>query len=317
MREEISNRLAAVSIRDLLLVLAVQRSRGFRQAANDMGISASGLSHQVRKVEVALKATLFERNGQSVKTTPEGEQLLRKIAQIIDAVAELDALTKETEKPFGGRLRLGIISTLGPYITPHLLALFEKHYPQVRLDLIEGKTEGLTRRLQTAEIDLMLRCRNCEDKNLECYPLFIEPFDAIVGSGHPLALQDTVHISDVGAFEFLTLADFETYSEDTLPAAVDCQSASDCAGPCARIKGLSLETIGTIISSKGGASVVPSFASSRLSTIPNVKILRITGNAPQRTIKAAWRKSSSHSSALKKLSDRIASQFPSPSPASP
>ena len=89
MREEISNRLAAVSIRDLMLVMAVQRCNGFRQAAMEMGISASGLSHQVRKVESALHTTLFERNGQTIKTTPEGERVLRSILSIIESCEPL------------------------------------------------------------------------------------------------------------------------------------------------------------------------------------------------------------------------------------
>ena len=74
-REVISNKLAAVSVRDLLLVEAVAMKRSFRYAAIDMGISTSGLSYQVKKVEEILGQPIFER-GSKITPTAFGKEVL-------------------------------------------------------------------------------------------------------------------------------------------------------------------------------------------------------------------------------------------------
>lgn len=85
-RTIISNKLSAVSIRDFLLVTTVWKRSSFKVVARELGISPSGLSHQVRKVEEALGTTLFERSSQQVKTTLEGEVLLSHIQDVLSRV---------------------------------------------------------------------------------------------------------------------------------------------------------------------------------------------------------------------------------------
>jgi LysR family hydrogen peroxide-inducible transcriptional activator len=87
-RTIISNKLSAVSIRDLVLVRTVWKRSSFRTVARELGISPSGLSHQVRKVEEALGTAIFERSNQQVKATPEGKKLLSHIEDILREVGK-------------------------------------------------------------------------------------------------------------------------------------------------------------------------------------------------------------------------------------
>ena len=299
-RTIISNKLSAVSIRDFLLVTTVWKRSSFRVAARELGISPSGLSHQVRKVEEALGTTLFERSSQQVKATLEGEVLLSHIQDVLGVVGKLDLLAVKTSRPFGGHLKLGAISTIGAYVLPYVVNLFEANFPNVRIDLLEGKTEGVTQRLRGSEIDMMLSCRFADNADMETKPLFTERFDLIVNVAHPLAANTSINVQDLDASEFMTMADGEGYSEDTLPATIRT-AQHDYNACCTEIRGLSLETIGALVSTRGGASLVPSLASPRLSTFPNVKIVSISGRAPQRTIYASWRRSSPHQEAFHQL----------------
>ncbi len=304
-RTIISNKLSAVSIRDLVLVRTVWKRSSFRTVARELGISPSGLSHQVRKVEEALGTAIFERSNQQVKATPEGKKLLSHIEDILREVGKLDLLATKTSKPFGGHLKLGAISALGAYIMPHVVGLFETSFPDVSLDFLEGKTEGVTQRLRVGDIDMMLSCRLTDGVDLETKPLLTERFDLIVNATHPLAKETSVNVRDIEKFRFIMMTDGEGYSEDTLSSALLSKTRQDGDGHCTEIRGLSFETIGALVSARGGASMVPSLSSPRLSAFPNVKIIRISGRTPQRTIYASWRKSSPHQEAFHRLCNAL------------
>lgn len=155
MCEVISNRLAAISLRDLLLVEAVARFKGFRPAAEVMGISASGLSHQVRKVELAFGHDIFER-GQKVSLTKAGQQTLEVIEKVLGTMAALESPASDGGRLLGPMLRLGIISSLAPSNLLRLMALCEAHSPGTEIELISGKHHGLMRRLMEREIDVLI-----------------------------------------------------------------------------------------------------------------------------------------------------------------
>src|SRR5919199_2869701 len=58
---------------------AVTRSGSFRSAADDLGLTASAVSHAIRTLERDLGAVLFEREGRSVRLTAKGETLMRHV----------------------------------------------------------------------------------------------------------------------------------------------------------------------------------------------------------------------------------------------
>lgn len=303
-RTIISNRLSAVSIRDLVLVSTVWKRSSFRTVARELGISPSGLSHQVRKVEDALATTLFERSSQNVKATPEGILLLSHIEQVLREVGALDLLATKTAMPFGGHFKLGVISALGPYIMPHFVALFEAIFPTITLDFLEGKTEGVTQRLRGGEIDMMLSCRKDDGRDFETRKLFAERLDLIVNTAHPIANVNMVTMQELASLDIMTMADGEGYSEDTT-VPPPAQNGDGIYGPTSEIRGLSFETIGALISTRGGMSLVPALSVPRLAAFPNVRIIRIDGNAPMRKIYASWRSSSPHHQAFHQLCDAL------------
>ncbi|WJS85268.1 LysR family transcriptional regulator [Paracoccus sp. TOH] len=155
MREVISNRLSAISIRDLLLVEAVAQRGSFRQAAEAIGISTSGLSHQIRKVEDIFGAAIFER-GTRVTLTTSGKMVLEAIADTLASATRLEALRDQPSMPLGAVLRIGVITSLAPGDLVRIVEACRRNSPQTRLEIVSGKHQGLLRRLQHREIDLLI-----------------------------------------------------------------------------------------------------------------------------------------------------------------
>ncbi|MFC0387518.1 LysR family transcriptional regulator [Muricoccus vinaceus] len=111
---------------------AAARTGSFRRAAEDLGLTPSAVSHAIRALERDLGTVLFEREGRSVKLTPEGDTLMRHV-----------------ERGFG-ELQLGISSVAAR--RPELLKLhsapsFAAQWLVPRLGRLMTECEGLDLRI--------------------------------------------------------------------------------------------------------------------------------------------------------------------------
>src|SRR5579883_821467 len=110
-----------LSLADVQAVLEVDRLKSFRRAADACKISQPSLSAQVKKVEEALGARLFERERRQFSVTEAGIRAIPYLRSIADAYRELgESVSKSEDAPLCGSLSLGMIPTLGPYYAPHL-----------------------------------------------------------------------------------------------------------------------------------------------------------------------------------------------------
>lgn len=278
-RSMISMGLAAVSLRDLALVQAVHRKGGFTAAARAMHISPSGLSHQIQKVEQALDVALFERGGRGVLPTAAGQRLLAQIDRVLAAAEVLDQAAHHSTSAFGGELRLGVLSTLGPYLLPHLIEPFPQRFEGTRLSLSEGKPRGLLRRLHEGELDVVLAQPAQTPPGVSMQPLFFEPYDVLMHRSHPLAERDRVRIEELDDNAILMA---ESHGDD--------HDESDDE----RIQDVSLESLAALVALRGGYTLVPSLARQRLASIADVQLARIEemDAPPGRHIALYWRQAS-------------------------
>ena len=87
---------------DLVAFLAVARERSFTRAAAQLGVSASALSHTIRKLEERVGVRLLTRTTRSVSPTEAGERLLRTIGPHFDEIhREVEGLSELRDKPAG------------------------------------------------------------------------------------------------------------------------------------------------------------------------------------------------------------------------
>src|ERR1700744_6358117 len=113
--------LAGLSLRDLEYAVAIADLQHFGRAAERCGVSQAGLSGQVRKLEALLGTPLFECPTRRIVVTPQGEVLIVQARAVLGAARVLLEMARAQADPLRGRLRLGVIATLGPYYLPGLL----------------------------------------------------------------------------------------------------------------------------------------------------------------------------------------------------
>lgn len=126
----------AVEINDLAAFLSVARAGGFRDAARISGVSASGLSTAVRRLETKLGVRLLNRTTRSVAPTEAGLRLIERLAPALSEMeAALDVLNRFRDRP-AGTLKLNVPASAARVILPRIVAAFIKTYPDIRVEVI-------------------------------------------------------------------------------------------------------------------------------------------------------------------------------------
>ena len=121
---------------DLAAFVSVARAAGFRDAARINGLSASGLSIAVRRLEAKLGLRLLNRTTRSVAPTEAGLRLIEKLTPLFSEMeAALDVLNGFRETPTG-TLKLNVPSSAARIVLPTIIAPFLKAYPDIRVEIV-------------------------------------------------------------------------------------------------------------------------------------------------------------------------------------
>jgi len=125
-----------VEINDLAAFLAVARAGGFRDAARSSGVSASGLSTAVRRLEARLDVRLLNRTTRSVAPTEAGARLIERLAPALaEMEAALDVLNRFRDRP-AGTLKLNVPAGVARVVLPSIIAAFMQAYPEIRVEVV-------------------------------------------------------------------------------------------------------------------------------------------------------------------------------------
>jgi len=132
--------MARENIADLTAFLAVAREQSFTRAAAQLGVSASALSHTMRKLEERLGVRLLTRTTRSVAPTEAGERLIATIGPHLDEIeAGLAALSELRDRP-AGTIRITTVDHAAETILWPALSDFLAKYPDIQVDLIVDNT---------------------------------------------------------------------------------------------------------------------------------------------------------------------------------
>lgn len=119
-------------------VLVASR-RSFRQAADELGLSPSTLSHMLRTLEEKMSIRLLHRTTRSVATTEAGEHLLRQIRPVLQGLDNALTSVEQFRQQASGTLRLNASQEAARQLLRQVVPAFLQQYPAISLDLV---TEG-------------------------------------------------------------------------------------------------------------------------------------------------------------------------------
>lgn len=249
------DRLEGLLIRDLRALVTLAERQHFAQAAEEFGISQPSLSAIVKKIEGVFGVPLFVRTTRRFAITPEGEAVVRETRAVLQELNRLATVLDTDKTPLTGRLRLGIIPTLGPYYVPHFLQALCAAYPALELVLLEGKTDNLINQLRLRDLDAALLSLPIAPPDLTTIPLFRESFMLAVPEDHPLSNREQITVDDVDTRELLILEQGNCLQDQTLDAC-----GVNRPGAVKAIHATSLETLRYMVATRIGIAIMPRLA---------------------------------------------------------
>ncbi|MFD1557127.1 LysR substrate-binding domain-containing protein [Paraburkholderia silviterrae] len=119
---------------------AAARHRHFGRAAEELCVTHSAISHQVRALEEALKTTLFEKQGRQVQLTDAGLRLLHSVEQALDMMAE--ACSDAAHPGMRGSLKISAPAELAHRFFPRVIGEFAQRYPGLTVHLLVHDSES-------------------------------------------------------------------------------------------------------------------------------------------------------------------------------
>ncbi|WP_271103087.1 LysR substrate-binding domain-containing protein [Pseudomonas tohonis] len=185
-----------IGLHELEAVMAVARRASFRQAAVDLDISTTALSHTIAKLEASLETRLFNRTTRSVSLTEAGEMFLEQVGPALqDVRSGLDAVRSHNAGP-AGVLRINAFASAARAVLLPLVLEFLQRHPQVHVDLV---TEGRLVDIVADGFDLGVRAASLVPSDMIVIPLGQPQRYAVVGTpaylaahGRPLNPTDLV-----------------------------------------------------------------------------------------------------------------------------
>ena len=186
-----------MNLQQLGYLVALDTHRQFGLAAEKSYVSQPALSVQVQKLEEELGVLLFDRTQRRVEPTAVGVQVIAQARRVLREAQQLRELVQEAKSEVNGDLRMGVISTLAPYLVPRFLVGLTTAYPNLRVHIEELRSEEIMRQLKDYRLDVGLLVTPLEDRQLQELPVLNEPFLLLASKNHPLASLSAVCPADL------------------------------------------------------------------------------------------------------------------------
>lgn len=289
------------TLRQLEYVVAIADTGSFSAAARACGVSQPGLSAQVIRLEEELGVALFERQPRAVLPTEAGVGVIEAARVVLEKRDTLLDLVRTTRDPLSGTLRLGVIPTIAPYLLPRAMPTVRETYPELRLLLREERTDDLRRLLLEGTLDLGLVAVESDLDGLHVEPLGRDAFMLAVPRRHRLARRAKAKASDLLGEDILLLDDGHCLRQQ---AHLICEAAGACE--LGDFRATSLSTLMQMVATGVGVTLLPEMAVRDDGPLPqDLTIVPFSDADLGRTVALAWRPSTPHGSAFRRLAGTL------------
>ncbi|MDO8884541.1 hydrogen peroxide-inducible genes activator, partial [Pseudotabrizicola sp.] len=261
-------------------------------------ISQPALSIQMKELEDILGAPLIERGARQISLTPLGTDFALRVRGILQAVEELGDLARASFGPLTGRLRIGVIPTVAPYLLPRIMKDLSAQFPDLDLRPREAITQRLVEDLIEGRLDAALVALPVSEPSLTEYPLFDEEFILVRpewDANKPVPNPETLR-----EMRLLLLEEGHCFREQAISF---CKLGS--ALPRDLMEGSSLTTLVQMVGAGIGVTLIPQMAVAVETRSAAVAVARLPAPRPSRTIGLVWRKTNPLASQLAQMADLI------------
>lgn len=291
------------SPQQLRYLLALAATEHFGRAAQACAVTQSTLSAGILALERQLDAAILDRSaGKRVVFTPLGHDLLARARVAMAALQSVVETADAARAPMSGRLRLGVIPTIGPFLLPRLMPALREAFPLLQPYLREDQTDRLLAQLAEGRLDLLLLALPCECAGNDTLAVARDEFLVALPAGHPLASQPRIQPRALAGERLLLLEDGHCLRDQALAACG--QSARPGMDDFAAT---SLHTLAQMVAGGLGITLLPRLAVDAGIIAGTGIVLRpLAARDAWRTIGLTWRPNAPRAADFRRLAPLLA-----------
>lgn len=275
--------MSNLTLKQLRYFEALAQHRHFGRAADAAGISQPALSMQIKELEDTLGVKLFERAAREVRLTAFAEDFAPRARDILRSVEEVEDLARLADDTLSGRLRIGVIPTVAPYLLPSFIGHLNAAYPTLDLHIRETLTPRLIEELSEGRIDAAIVALPISEPSFEEVAIFDEDF--VLVRPDKDADRPVPDARDLAKMQLLLLEEGHCFRDQAL-AFCSMRPALPREG----LDGSSLSTLVQLVGAGMGVTLIPQMAVAVETRSAPVAVAQFPTPQPKRTIGMVWRK---------------------------
>ncbi len=291
------------TLKQLRYFEALARQGHFGRAADTCAISQPALSSQIKELESALGLQLFERGPRQVRLTPFGEQFNLRAREILRDSEALAEMARGARDPLIGRLRIGIIPTIAPYLLPGIIDHICAAHPDIDLMVRETMTHKLIEELGDGRLDCAIVALPVSEPSLTEPSLTeVSLFEEAMVLVRPArdAARPVPSMDALGQMKLLLLEEGHCFRDQALSFC----SLRDTL-PREGLDSSSLSTLVQMVGAGIGVTLIPEMAVPVETRSACVSIASLGAPHPKRTVGMVWRKTSALGDHLELIAEHV------------
>ena len=214
-----------IELRHLRTIMAIHAAGSLAQAAEQLHITQSALSHQIKAVRDQLGVDLFVKNTKPMRLSAEGLRFLRAAERILPEIDLLKAEFDNLQNGQAGRLHIAIeCHACFEWLFP-VLNLFRQDFPDVDIDIRPGLAFRALKALADEEVDIVISSDPEDIRGVEFHQLFPYAPTFLAAKANRLAEKDYVDAADFTDQTLITYpverTRLDIFSQLLIPAKIE------------------------------------------------------------------------------------------------
>jgi LysR family hydrogen peroxide-inducible transcriptional activator len=293
-----------ITLRQLRYLSALAKHGHFGRAAEACSVTQPALSMQIRDLERTLGVAVAERRPGDVILTDVGREIARRGEDVLAASRDLVDFARHRSGVLTGRLTLGVIPSLAPYLLPRILPILQSRFPELRLELRETQTRPLIEDIKSGVLDAAMLALPTGEPDIEAIKLFEDLFLLAVPADDPREETARVAAEDIDQSRLILLEDGHCLRDQALAF---CANTRDrFPGAAGTVFGASsLTTVMQMVAGGYGLTLIPQIAADVELRDDRVKLLRLKNPQPGRQIGLVFRRTSPRKTDFAALGDVV------------
>lgn len=295
----------------LQYILALDRCRNFSEAAKECFVTQPTLSMQIQKLEGELGVQIFHRKKNPIAPTEIGFKIIEQARVILRENERISEIIREENEEIGGKFKLGIISTIAPYLLPRFVESFSKKYKTVELIIDELQTEQIVEKLKRDQLDAAILATPLFNKEIVEKPIFHEPFLGYVSKNHRLYNKKKISPEELDANDLFLLKEGHCFRDHVLQICKYYGDNRSARLRAVNLEGSTLETLMKMVDKNIGMTLIPYLALEELKGTEKIKSVRkFTDPVPTREISVVYHRAQLKKQLINLLEKELRSSIP-------